>query len=248
MSQPHENRFFIYCFWQVRRWVLKVQVVFLSAVFWCATAVAASSLPYENGVLTVDTREFFIGAPNRPVTPNLREWPLHYSDWLGEFVKADPVLSKYRISFFKTGVPAAELIEGFAHSDVKQTIVETDPAFQVPNTRTLRQGRGRYLFYPESGNLKYSVRCGRNAQKRFDFCSIMVVYPYAKNVALIAKRFFPGSLAEIGHTFDDIARRMVEIAICLDVTEKPLSDRTHTSNDILAKAPTLSGCDIDLLF
>jgi len=160
----------------------------LSLVAWIATAVSASSLPFQDGVLTVDSRQFYIGTPVRPVGTNERDWPFNDSDWLAEFIDADPVLSEYRIFLHQTGVPAIDL---------------------------------RY-------------------------CGIHVVYPLGQNISLVAKRFFPGTLDEIGVSFDGIARRMVEVALCLDVTNRSPDNWPSQPKDILNESPSLDDCEINL--
>jgi len=72
-------------------------------------------------------------------------------------------------------------------------------------------------------------------------------FPYGEHISLVAKRFFPGTLDDIGHRFRDIAHRMVEVAICLDVTERSPDQQPSQPADALNENPALQDCKIDLI-
>ena len=217
----------------------------LSLVAWIATAVSASSLPFQDGVLTVDSRQFYIGTPVRPVGTNERDWPFNDSDWLAEFIDADPVLSEYRIFLHQTGVPAIDLVKQRTVVGGVVPLLATDPRLQIHMLETY--GEPGYLqFYSLDSDIQYQVTCTGPPDTGFRYCGIRVVYPLGQNISLVAKRFFPGTLDEIGVSFDGIARRMVEVALCLDVTNRSPDNWPSQPKDILNESPSLDDCEISL--
>lgn len=58
--------------------------------------------------------------------------------------------------------------------------------------------------------------------------------------------FFPGPMSDIGQNFEPIAQRMIEIAICLDVTDQTEAERAQFEAETLVENPNLAYCSVAL--
>jgi len=63
---------------------------------------------------------------------------------------------------------------------------------------------------------------------------------------LTARKYFPGKLPEVSVNFEPIAARMIEIAVCLDVTDQSDADRQTRETELLEQNPDMSDCKISL--
>lgn len=214
-------------------------------VFW-VNAVPATALPIDDGIVTVDDRQFYVGPTDREWPDYANNFPLDYSEQLHHLLATDDALANYRIFLFQSGVPARALIQRDGRIGSKKGPLSSDPALQIPNMITYANPQIYHVF-PAGDALEYVAICTGPPDGLLRFCRVEVVYPYAENVMLIADRFFPGTFAEVGPTFDAIAHRMIEIAICLDVTATPDADRPDSLDAVTTDHPELRDCKIDLL-
>ena len=76
-----------------------------------------------------------------------------------------------------------------------------------------------------------------------NICSMRVSYPYGTNVVLTARKYFPGQMPDGSLSFEAIAMRLVEIAVCLDVTDRSEAERPLSEVEILDVSPNLSNCN-----
>lgn len=222
----------------------------LAALLLCQPAVA---LPYQDGVVTVGDREFYVGpreSGNRILQKQYSDdqWSFWFAmmPWLDEFVRADPVLYDQRIEFNRSSYSAHQKAGEIPSLIRDSAVIQTDPALQVDGLTTWRT-TSELLFFPVDSTLTYGADCPWSPQRPdFSLCVVTVAYPYGTNTLLIAKEFFPGPLEEYGPRIDAIARRMVEIAICLDVTDIPPAERETHIAGLRDDNPRLEGCHIDL--
>lgn len=204
----------------------------------------ASALPYEDGIVTVDDRKFFVGDLSWSFTEKANTFLFNQSPWLEEFLLSEPVLAEQEIKFLLSGIPAADLVGELPSYMRDAAILEDDPDYHVDDHEVFSFGDVPLTVFPTNSRLNYSVSCTRGINKdQLNICRVLVVYPYATNVVLSADQFFPGSLSEIGQNFEPIAARMIDIAICLDVTNE---DVPKGFAEIAAAHPMLKGCTIQI--
>lgn len=220
------------------------KVVKLAAAIALFNASLAQALPYENRIISLDGRQFFVGDVPRENSDSDIWFYFRQSPWLGELVRNDSVLSDQDVRFLRTGIPANDLVDGINRRNVGlDPYIETDPRYTANGYYVYTQGRGIFTLQPHSSKLNYSISCILNSvDGPFSLCRIRVAYPYATHIALTSNEFFPGPMSEIAHEFEPIAQRMIEIAICLDVTDQTDAERAQFETKTLLENPTLTNC------
>ncbi|MFZ3583899.1 hypothetical protein ACOI1H_17250 [Loktanella sp. DJP18] len=158
----------------------------------------------------------------------------------------DPLLADQDVRFLRSGVPAPDLIGTVPTQLGQGERMEDDPHYMAEGHDVITSGDRHEYIYPKASPVTYSVFCTRGGFNpgELNLCSIDVAYPYGTNVVLTARKYFPGKLPEISATFELIAARMIEIAVCLDVTDTPDADRPSSEATLLARHPDLSDCRI----
>ena len=124
--------------------------------------------------------------------------------------------------------------------------LEDDPAYMAKGHDVYNVDNLDHYIHPKNSTIRYSVFCTRGGFNpgELDLCSIRVAYPYGTSVMLIASQYFSGKLPEISHNFEPIAARMLEIAICLDVTDESDAELPTSEIPMLEQNPDLKGCRI----
>ena len=219
---------------------------------------------FIDGIMYVNGREFLMG--------DLHEWPkgthdygVHFmirsSIWLREFLDRDPILMYQDFDIRRTQDSSFIGTRYLEH----QMAVAPDPSMgclgcpyypaldavlQVDGYETYSNERGYLIFLPRSSDIAHGFRCrlarGGTQSGELDSCSVTVVYPYATNIVLNGRRQRPGTVAEYGPSFAAIAKRMLEVVTCIDVTEKEMNDYSTGLSELLESHPNLIGCRIDL--
>ena len=222
---------------------------YLVAVVFFVTPIETMALPFENKIITVNKRNFFVGDVPKPAEDHDRSFLFKQSPWLDSFVNGEPFLFDQNVEFFRSGISAEELVgqlPRYVRKAGSATLV-SEAENKIDGYETYRYSSIILHFFPKDSSLTFSVICAEDlTESEFSLCHISAVYPYDTHVVLIAKEFFPGTLNEIGWKFDDMAQRMVEIAICLDVTEESVSDWPESLDDILEQNPGFLDCEIPL--
>lgn len=194
---------------------------------------------FENGVMHVNGREFLMG--------DLHKWPkashdfrvyfmVRSSIWLREFLDNDPVLKyqdfdirRTRNSTFTGDRYLASQMELAPDPprDCKYCYYDLslDPVLQVDGYDTYSSGGTSLIFLPTDSAIAHGFRCSRKGGgapfAELLGCSVIVVYPYATNIVLNGRRTLPGTVAEYGPSFAAIAKRMLEVVTCIDITDEP---------------------------
>ncbi|MEM1075932.1 MAG: hypothetical protein AAGI36_15840, partial [Pseudomonadota bacterium] len=83
---------------------------------------------------------------------------------------------------------------------------------------------------PKLASIPFSVICGydRNLEN-IHVCSANSSYAYDRFFDLRSRLYFPGDYMENGGFFRDVARRMHEIAVCLDITGREIGENPDLS-------------------
>lgn len=219
---------------------------------------------FIDGIMRVNGREFLMG--------DLHEWPkgthdysvdfmVRSSIWLRDFLDQDPVLvyQDFKIrrtqdsSYTGTKYLASQMeLAPDPSRDCSACFYDlnVDPTLQVEGYETYANGFGSLKFLPESSDIAHVFHCelSRDGSQigELSICSVTVVYPYATNIVLNGLRQRPGTVAEYGPSFAAIAKRMLEVVTCIDVTEKEIGDDSTGLSELLESHPNLTGCRIDL--
>ena len=219
---------------------------------------------FIDGVMHVNGRKFLMG--------DLHDWPkgahdysvdfmVRSSIWLRDFLDQDPVLmyQDFKIrrtqdsSFTATKYLASqmELIPDPARNcSTCYYDLNVDPALQVDGYETYANGFGFLKFLPKSSDIAHVFQCelSRDGSQfgELSICSVTVVYPYATNIVLNGRRQRPGTVAEYGPSFAAIAKRMLEVVTCIDVTDSEDFEPSAGLSKLLENHPNLTGCRIDL--
>jgi hypothetical protein len=219
---------------------------------------------FVDGVMHVNGREFLMG--------DLHEWPkgthdysvdfmVRSSVWLRDFLDQDPVLMYQDFKIHRTQDSSFTGKKYLAHQ-MEMTpdpsrdcptcyyAISVDPVLQVEGYETYANSFGSLKFVPKNSEVAHAFQCqlSRDGTQigELDSCSITVVYPYATNIVLNGRRPLPGTVAEYGPSFAAIAKRMLEVVTCIDVTEKEMNDVSTGLSELLESHPNLTGCRIDL--
>jgi hypothetical protein len=203
-------------------------------------------IPFQDGILTLSDRHFIVSDLARPVEKDDWRFSLRQSAWLAPILNEDPILQSWQVELIWAGVHGTQLLD--SEEEVSQkplaTLV-TDSADQIEGYTYYNLNQRHFYFFPKSSNLNYSVSCGNEpGSNELNICHIHALYPYDAYVVLRAMKFFPGKLSDVPLEFESIAARMVEIAVCLDVT-----DQSNTERDLFLRQPDaveLTGCELTL--
>ena len=221
---------------------------------------------FEDGVMHVNGRMFWMG--------DLHEWPkathdyrvsfiVRSSIWLREFLDNDPVLKNQDFvlrrtqdsSFTGARYLASQMeLAPDPSLDCKTCFYDAtlDPILQVEGYDTYSNGFRSLLFVPKNSAIAHGFRCSltrENSQAgQLDICSVIVVYPYATNIVFNGRRHHPGTVLEYDPKFAAIAKRILEVIICIDITnDQSIEDYADSpSSGILENNPNLTGCRIDM--
>lgn len=203
---------------------MRILTSILSIAIVLPLATKADPISYDDGVLTLDGRSFTFGELRRPLTDSPR---LAYSQlsFLKLIQEVDPDFSGWSLHMQRSGIPARILV-GELPNGIEQrlpTEITSEAEYRLDGYVTYKVGRNRLFFFPSEGSLIFSVQCSIiSDQGRNMFCELGVMYPHAENIVFRARTIVPvGSLGDIGPEFEGVATRMVDIATCLDVTERP---------------------------
>ena len=231
---------------------MRVFKLFPTAIAFFAMPAQADPPPlfggitYDDDIVVLSHRKFFVGATKRPYNDNY--FYFLQSIWLHDFKEADPLLAQWDIRFQWTGQNAEELLSYESKEvpaiDEAPVIHDLRGEVQVNGYDVDYGGSTSFFFTPKNSTLDYKIRCSYTfAGDQLRLCDLAVVYPYDTHIMLRANRFFPPPLDEIGDDFERIAQRLVDVAICLDVTEGISPD---SLDSLLIEYPGLTGCEIDL--
>jgi hypothetical protein len=219
---------------------------------------------FVDGVMHVNGREFLMG--------DLHEWPkgthdysVHFmvrsSIWLREFLDNDPILMYQDFDIRRTQDSSFTGMRYLEHQmeltpDPSRNCptcfytLSVDPVFQVDGYETYSNEFGSLRFLPKNSEIAHGFQCRLTREDtrlgELDSCSVAVVYPYATNIVLNGRRHRPGTVAEYGPNFAAIAKRMLEVVTCIDITEKENSESSISLSELLESHPNLTGCSIDL--
>ena len=206
----------------------------------------ATALPYKDGILVVGDREFFVGETANSYGESAWSFNVRHAPWLEDLLDNDPVLFDQGIRFFRSGVPATELV-GSAPLQLRENEKwEDDPIYMAAGYEIVTFGDLDMDVYPLNSPINYSVSCTRGGPEPGDLsiCDVRAAYPYGTNVVLISREYFPDQMPEASRFFEVIASRMIEIAVCLDVTDQSEADRPKNEAEIFDENPDLSDCSI----
>ena len=134
-------------------------------------------------------------------------------------------------------------------SGTHYSVVVTDPNFLADGFRVNQTTGGlSFRFTPINSELDYIVSCSHAREwNNVSGCGLTVVYPYSTHVILkadISYLFARGkALSDYAEHAEDIANRLIEVAVCLDVTER--TDEIDAA-EFLAENPRLEACKIHL--
>lgn len=204
------------------------------------------ALPHQNGVVTVGDRDFYVGVLTDSFGEDAWSFSLRHAPWLKTLLDNDPVLSDYDVRFFRSGVPAIDLVDRTKSSSFERMTLEDDPQYMADNHVVFNYRDLDQYVYPKNSPLTYEVTCIRGGFNpgELDLCHLIVVYPHGTNVTLTARQYFPGTLPDVSRNFEQIAARMLEIATCLDVTDQSDDERFTSEIDSTSQNLSLSDCEI----
>lgn len=212
------------------------------------TLVSAEA--YNNGILTLGGRDFFIGDTEwRPESTLVPKFLFSWSPWLNSALSDDPILRGHSLRIQQTGIPSHELMDTMMPSDTNYSVVVADPSFLADGFRVNRTTGGlSFQFTPVRSTLDYIVNCSHApVWNNVSGCRLTVVYPYSTQVILSAEisYIFAGGIAlsDYAERAEDIASRLIEVAVCLDVTERTAE---IDAAELLWESPRLEACDIHL--
>jgi hypothetical protein len=216
------------------------------AVLLITTSHQVSALPHHDGVVFVGNREFFVGELTQSFGDDARSFDFRHAPWLKTLLDNDPLLGDQGVRFLRSGVPATDLIGEVPTQMRAQERLEDDPSYMAEEHDVITYGNLDEYIYPKDSSIKYSVFCTRGGLNpgELNICDIDAAYPYGANVVLTARKYFPGKLPEISSNFEPIAARMIEIAVCLDVTDKADDEPLPNERELLEQDPDLSDCRI----
>ena len=109
----------------------------------------ASALPYNNGIVTVGDREFFVGELTDSYAENARSFNFRHAPWLEEVLDNDPVLFNQDVRFFLAGVPAPDLVGDVSSRLREQDRLEDDPLYMAPGHDVAVRGAERHVHLPD---------------------------------------------------------------------------------------------------
>lgn len=217
-----------------------------------------SALPYDNGVVTVADREFYVGEVTQEYTrlldrfsedgtDNTRVFVWRFSEQLKRIMAETPVLKGQGIEFLQTGMPADQLINNPPWLEALGFEENQNSLHTSNNHAVLSNGHSDFRLLPVNSDLTYSAFCVKSFEPgRLRICSLRVKYPYATHVAIIAEDLNPGTLLEASVDFEAIAREMIQIAVCIDITDRELSAEDREGFYAQLAEDGFDNCKIDL--
>ena len=229
----------------------------LSSTF-IAYAAMSNALPYDGGVVTVADREFYVGEVTPEYTrllerfsddgtDNSRKFVWRFSLELQQVVEQTPLLIGQGVEFLQTGIPAEQLINDLSGVGSRDFRVIPDPLYASEDHLVLSNDYTDLGLLPKNSARTYGGRCVKSSTPgRLLICSLIVKYPYASHVALTTTDFFPGTLLVASADFEEIARQMIQIAVCIDVTDRELSPEERESIYEQMAQDGFDNCRIDL--
>uniref|UniRef100_UPI004047F059 hypothetical protein n=1 Tax=Yoonia sp. TaxID=2212373 RepID=UPI004047F059 len=186
-----------------------------------------SAEAYNDGILTLGGRDFFVGDTERlPESTLMPQFSFSWSPWLNSALSEDPILRGHSIQIKQSGIPSRELMETMMPSDTSYSVDVTDPNFLADGFKVNRTTGGlSFQFTPVSSMRDYIVNCSYAREwNNVSGCRLTVVYPYSTHVILKAdiSYIFAGGIAlsDYAARAENIANRLIEVAACLDVTER----------------------------
>lgn len=221
---------------------------------------------FDNGIMHVNGRELLMG--------DLHDWPLANDDYsssfmlrssilLREFLDDDAVLRHQDFDIRRTsdssftGVMYLEYQMALAPSSPRNNSIfyynlTLDPRVQVEGYDTYSNGSSSFKFLPRNSEVAHGFDCALDLPAgeqtgELIICSVVIVYPYATNIVFNGSRLRPGTVADYGPSFAAIAKRMLEVVSCIDITEDHSAERPTSLSKLLESNPNLTGCKIELM-
>ncbi|MBL4917173.1 hypothetical protein [Szabonella alba] len=151
--------------------------------------------------------------------------PLNRVPWLRDLIGNDPILDGIVFHIQQTWVPADFLWAFPGPGDLHRSREGIPDRFIFDGYDTMASepgGSGRsYMFVPDDPAEPYSIRCGTRTGRldELSVCFLTVAYPPDNMIFLHARIYSPEPLEDLRGNFAAMAKRMREIAYCLDVTE-----------------------------
>ncbi len=226
--------------------LLLIVALILPTVLWSGPR-PREGISYQDGILFLSDRRFAVSDLSQVVEEQDWKFNLRQSAWLAPVLNRDSVVQDWNVELIWAGVLGTELIHKASEISQKPSAEQvTEPSRQFSGYDVFTVGSGHIYFFPKSSSLRFSASCGRELDSEdLNICHIHVVYPYDSYVVLRAHKFFPGVLHEVVPDIEDIAVRMVEIAICLDVTDQSDAEREAALQQ-LGSAAELSECELQI--
>lgn len=194
--------------------------------------------------VTLASRSFWVGdAPEIALSLDDPKWiALNRIDWVDHALANDPVLSDV-IFFIRERFGSKPIDMANVHSSRVSVPDDQVPEnFRMPGYSVFAVMPSLRLitFLPIAPETPHVVDCGTvtDDSSRLNACLLVVSYPPDLMVELHGRIFFPDAPANRPTFFADAARRMVEVATCLDVTGQ---DDPSVSPEIVA-----GHCKIDI--
>jgi hypothetical protein len=207
-----------------------------------------SAAGYADGILILGGRDFFVGdAERRTESTLMPQFSFSWSPWLSSALSEDPILRGHSIQIKQSGIPSRELMETMMPSDTSYSVDVTDPNFLADGFKVNQTTGGlSFQFAPVSSTRDYIVNCSHAREwNNVSGCRLTVVYPYSTHVILKANisYIFAGGIAlsDYAEHAEDIASRLIEVAACLDVTERA---EEINAAEFLADNPRLEACEV----
>lgn len=205
----------------------------------CATLIAT---PLAAQTVELSTRSFWLGERPNTIDSFSPFIALRRIDWIAEILEADPTLQRAVFHIEEVHVSVADFVAG---PDEREILLGPD---RLPSQFNLLDYQiygppvstaTSFTYIPVEPGAGYLVHCGqRDDIERMSLCVVYASYAADDRIRLKARLYFPPDPIDRPDYFRNVAKRMREVARCLDVTDEP--DRTQTDS------PTLSGCRLEL--
>lgn len=184
----------------------------------------------------VSSRTFYVGEIPEATRKDPDFLPLDRIDWIQDILDADPVMNRTVFHIFerrydvRTEMAATDNSLVYGRYNVRLPDERAPEGFMAFATRLENPTIIRLV--PKSALIPFSVICGydRNLES-IHFCTANSSYAYDRAIDLRSRLYFPGDYLENGDFFRDVARRMHEIAVCLDVTYSEKDDQPDLSQN-----------------
>jgi hypothetical protein len=154
--------------------------------------------------------------------------PVFESPWLFEMRKTDPALYNvvFHIELLNQDVGFVLDYERFASGGYQHVTGIPDrfllDGYEARAERTIAS----LMYVPKDGRRDFAIVCYRQHDREnrrwrdtFGICIVSAAYPPDPKISLMARVYATEPFDEVSQRFDDIARRMREVAYCLDVTD-----------------------------